>query len=267
MWSQLSHRDLWKQDLMLYTARRDLLFDRSQYWIFSYIYFLTWNQSPACASAVTDRFISSAEGLRYSFKRQRCCRLHLTRRLLCKSSLRSIPCGLHTDSSIRIAIALRARRTYLFLSHTCVRRAAVDNSGRPGINCRMSAGRLSRHSAAVNDLLKRALQSAEIPSRLEPWSACSTTRCQAAWWYDTSSVVVRQMFSVGIHLCGTSCTLIGSKSPCHLNSAVTGRCAVANEFEDEIKNKCCWCFTSSFHCVPVTIHTLWGRMERRRRAS
>ena len=45
----------------------------------------------------------------------------------------------------------------------------MDNMGRHGLSCRNSAGRLSRHST-VNDLIKRALVSAEIPSRLKPKS-------------------------------------------------------------------------------------------------
>ena len=70
------------------------------------------------------------------------------------------------NSSLRIAIALRLGAP-VCAPHVCVCSASVDSSGRHGLSCRKSAGRLSRHSA-VNDLIKRALSSAEIPSRLEP---------------------------------------------------------------------------------------------------
>lgn len=70
------------------------------------------------------------------------------------------------NSSLRIAIALRLGAS-VCAPHVCVCGASVDSSGRHGLSCRKSAGRLSRHSA-VNDLIKRALTSAEIPCRLEP---------------------------------------------------------------------------------------------------
>ena len=43
----------------------------------------------------------------------------------------------------------------------------MDALGRHGLSCRNQIGRFPRHSQ-VNDLVKRALSSAEIPSRLEP---------------------------------------------------------------------------------------------------
>ena len=43
----------------------------------------------------------------------------------------------------------------------------VDSTGRHGLSCKYSKGRFSRH-AALNDIIRRALSSANIPSRLEP---------------------------------------------------------------------------------------------------
>jgi hypothetical protein len=51
------------------------------------------------------------------------------------------------------------------MPHVCG--STVDSSGVHGLSCRKSSGRQARH-AAVNDLIKRALASAEVPSRLEP---------------------------------------------------------------------------------------------------
>ena len=45
--------------------------------------------------------------------------------------------------------------------------AAVDERGLHGLSCRFSKGRHSRN-AALNDLVKRSLDSAKIPSHLEP---------------------------------------------------------------------------------------------------
>ena len=53
--------------------------------------------------------------------------------------------------------------------HKCICGVDVDSSGIHGLSCRKSAGRHVRHSA-LNDLVKRALTSAEVPSRLEPSS-------------------------------------------------------------------------------------------------
>ena len=52
---------------------------------------------------------------------------------------------------------------------TCVCGAQVDSSGTHGLACRKSAGRHIRHNA-VNDLIKRALASTDIPAMLEPSS-------------------------------------------------------------------------------------------------
>ena len=45
--------------------------------------------------------------------------------------------------------------------------AAVDELGTHGLSCRFSKGRHSRH-AALNDIIKHALDSAKIPCHLEP---------------------------------------------------------------------------------------------------
>lgn len=149
------------------------------------------------------------------------------------------------NSSLRIAIALRLGAP-ICLPHVCVCGAAVDNTGRHGLSCRKSAGRLSRHSA-VNDLIKRALMSAEIPSRLEPKSLTrnddkrpdgltltpwSSGRC-LAWDF----------------------TCPDTMAPSHLNTAVSRQGAVASEAEDKKRSK--YASISSTYCfVPVAIETL-----------
>ena len=53
-------------------------------------------------------------------------------------------------------------------SHTCSSCGSeVDELGTHGLSCQFSKGRHSRH-AAVNDIIRRALDSARIPSHLEP---------------------------------------------------------------------------------------------------
>ena len=86
--------------------------------------------------------------------------------------LHAIPCSSVgtrlDDTSMRIAVSLRLGAT-LCAPHTCVCGQHVDSTGTHGLACRKSSGRLVRHNA-VNDLIKRALTSANIPAMLEPKS-------------------------------------------------------------------------------------------------
>ena len=70
------------------------------------------------------------------------------------------------DFSFKIAVGLRLGCP-ICVPHLCVCGNQVDELGTHGLSCKFSAGRISRHHA-VNDLIKRALISAEIPTVLEP---------------------------------------------------------------------------------------------------
>ena len=75
--------------------------------------------------------------------------------------------GLHLDdSSVRVAVALRTG-AQLCEPHPCRCGRRVDRLGHHGLSCRYSAGRLPRHSN-LNDVVKRALATAGMPSWLEP---------------------------------------------------------------------------------------------------
>ena len=83
------------------------------------------------------------------------------------SALPSPPLGTHLDNeTIRISVGLRLG-IKLCHPHKCHCGAQVDEFGTHGLSCRKSAGRLSRHSA-INDIIKRACASINIPSILEP---------------------------------------------------------------------------------------------------
>jgi hypothetical protein len=73
---------------------------------------------------------------------------------------------LMSDECFRIATALRIGGE-TGQPHTCPCGADVSTLGHHGLSCQRSAGRLSRH-ATVNDVIKRALQTAEVPSIKEP---------------------------------------------------------------------------------------------------
>ena len=84
--------------------------------------------------------------------------------------LNAVPCSSVgtrlDDTSLRIAVSLCLGAS-MCAPHTCISGQQVDSSGVHGLSCRKSAGRLMRHYA-VNDLIKRALASASVPSMLEP---------------------------------------------------------------------------------------------------
>lgn len=67
---------------------------------------------------------------------------------------------------LRIAIALRVGAK-VCEQHSCRCGRQMDERGLHGLSCRFSAGRHPRH-AAMNDVVKRALLRAGIPSNLEP---------------------------------------------------------------------------------------------------
>jgi len=78
------------------------------------------------------------------------------------------PLGTMLDNeSLRIAAGLRLGST-LCHPHTCLRCGeAVDERGTHSLSCLKSAGRWSRHSA-LNDIIKRACASVNVPTLLEP---------------------------------------------------------------------------------------------------
>jgi len=83
------------------------------------------------------------------------------------NSLPSSTLGTHLDNStFRISIALRTGQS-VCEPHTCTCGEIVNSNGLHGLSCHKSAGRWSRHSS-INDIIKRALVSAEVPAILEP---------------------------------------------------------------------------------------------------
>ena len=68
--------------------------------------------------------------------------------------------------SFRVAIALRVGAD-ICIPHSCRCGGRMDRRGLHGLSCKYSAVRFPRHSA-MNDVIKRALQKAGLPSVLEP---------------------------------------------------------------------------------------------------
>lgn len=70
------------------------------------------------------------------------------------------------DDSLRVAVALRLG-CKVCEPHTCTCSSMVEADGHHALNCRRCTGRFPRHHA-LNDIIRRALISANIPCVLEP---------------------------------------------------------------------------------------------------
>ena len=70
------------------------------------------------------------------------------------------------NDTLRIGVALRVGLT-VCIPHRCKCGRMVDTFGTHPLSCRFSAGHIPRHSA-LNDVVRRGLSAAGIPSMLEP---------------------------------------------------------------------------------------------------
>jgi len=150
-----------------------------------------------------------------------------------------------SNKSLRIAIALRLGAP-VCAEHRCVCGTTVDISGLHGLSCQKSKGRIARHTA-VNGLIKRALLSAEIPSRLEP--------ANLLYGDDKRPDGVTTMpWSRGQSL-AWDFTCPDTLAVSHLNDAVTGPGQVANHAEHLKMDKYA-ALSSEYQFVPIAIETL-----------
>jgi hypothetical protein len=154
-------------------------------------------------------------------------------------------------SSLRISVALRLGAPVCAL-HVCICGSAVDSTGRHGRSCRKSACRLSRRGA-VNDIIKRALSSAEVPCRLEPPSLMRDDGKRP----DRMSM---SPWSNG-HCFVWDFTCPNTLAHSHLNSAVCEAGVVAREAEIRkwLKYSACQRFTASCR-LPSRHMVQWARM-------
>jgi len=149
------------------------------------------------------------------------------------------------DTSLRIAVSLRLGAT-ICAPHTCVCGQQVDSSGVHGLACRKSAGRHMRHNA-VNDLIKRALASANVPSMLEPKSLARDDGKRP------DGLTVLPWANGRCMVWDFTCpdTLAVS----HLNRAVISPGAVANEAESRKSTKY-RSLSALYSFMPVAVETL-----------
>ena len=163
--------------------------------------------------------------------------------------LQAMPCSAVgtrlDDASLRIAVALRLGAS-VCAPHSCVCGGAVDEFGAHGLSCRKSAGRHSRHSA-LNDIIKRSLATAEIPSRLEPTSLARSDGKRP----DGMSMMPWKQGRCLVWDVTCPDTLASS----HLNHAVTGAGEVATVAESNKRTKYEE-IARTFHFIPIAVETL-----------
>lgn len=163
--------------------------------------------------------------------------------------LHAVPCSSVgtrlDDTSLRIAVSLRLGAP-MCAPHTCVCGQLVDSSGVHGLVCRKSAGRHARHNA-VNDLIKRALASANVPSVLEPTSLCRDDGKRP------DGLTVLPWANGRCLVWDFTCpdTLAAS----HINRAVLNPGAVANDAESRKASKY-RSLSATYTFTPVAVETL-----------
>ena len=163
--------------------------------------------------------------------------------------LNAVPCSAVgtrlDDTSLRLAIALRLE-AIMCAPHTCVCGIQVGGDGTHGLACRKSAGRQMRHNA-VNDLIKRALVSANVPSLLEPNSLCRDDGKRP------DGLTVLPWANGRCLVWDFTCpdTLAAS----HLNRAVLGSGVVANGAESRKSIKYS-SLSALYRFIPIAIETL-----------
>ena len=149
------------------------------------------------------------------------------------------------DATLRIAIALRLG-ALVCAPHRCICGVDIDCSGVHGLSCSKLAGRHMRHSA-LNDLIKRALASAEVPSRLEPTSLSRSDGKRP----DGLTLMPWKQGKCMVW----DVTFPDTLAPSHLNRAVTGPGAVASFAEVNKSSKYAELSRTHFF-VPIAVESM-----------
>ena len=151
-----------------------------------------------------------------------------------------------SDDVVRIAAGLRLG-VPLCRSHPCISCGAdVNVHGTHGLSCRFSKGRHSRH-ASINDIIKRALESAKVPCHLEPTGLFRSDGKRP----DGASIVPWKCGKVLVW----DATCPDTLAPSHSSLAVREAGAVAADAEYKKTQKYTH-LSSSHNFVPIAVETL-----------
>ena len=146
--------------------------------------------------------------------------------------------------TLRVAIALRLGAD-VCSPHCCKCGSLADSKGYHALTCRFSAGRHPRHTA-LNDVVRRALMSARIPSLLEP------TGVDRGDGKRPDGITVFP-FSKGKCLAWDA-TCVNTFAESHVISAAVSAGAAARDTEDK-KRKKYDDLTKRFHFEPLAFET------------
>ena len=155
--------------------------------------------------------------------------------------------GLRMDNDVvRIAVGLRLGLP-LCHPHACSDCGAqVNEFGSHGLSCRFSRGRHSRH-ASLNDIIKRSLATAKVPSHLEPAGLYRADGKRP----DGASVVPWKRGRILVW----DATCVDTLAPSYRSLAASGSGAVADDAEHRKKAR--YAHLEATHLfTPVAIETL-----------
>ena len=159
------------------------------------------------------------------------------------------------DDVIRIAVGLRLGLP-LCRPHECSNCGAqIEEFGTHGMSCRFSRGRHSRH-ASLNDIIKRSLDTAKIPSHLEPSGLYRSDGKRP----DGASVVPWTRGEILVW----DATCVDTLAPSHRVLAAREAGAVADDAEHRKRVKYTH-LESTHYFIPVAIETL-GAMGQEARS-
>ena len=153
------------------------------------------------------------------------------------------PLGLRlSDDVVTVAFGLRLGIP-IYRPHICA--SCGEALGAQGLSCRFSKGRHSRH-AALNDIVKRTLESVKIPCHLEPSGLFRSDGKRP----DGASIVPWKGRKVLIW----DATCPDTLAPSHLSLAVREAGAVADDAEFRKMQK--YSVVSSHYFVPLAVESL-----------
>ncbi|XP_047996131.1 uncharacterized protein LOC125233995 [Leguminivora glycinivorella] len=148
------------------------------------------------------------------------------------------------NDSLRIAVALRLG-CKVCEAHRCVCGVMVEEDGHHGLSCLKCAGRFSRHHA-INDAIRRALVSANVPCVLEPPGLCRTDGKRP----DGLTLVPWQKGRCLLW----DATCVSTFAPSHLNLTVRSAGSAA-EYAAKMKHAKYSALEPMYDFVPVAVET------------
>lgn len=158
--------------------------------------------------------------------------------------------GLKLDNeSLRISVALRLG-VQITMPYTCVCGKPVQGTATHGLDCRKSSGKHARHSE-VNNIIKRALTAAGVPSQLEPAGLSRDDGKRP----DGATIIPWSQGKCAVW----DFTCVNTVAASHIASASTRACAPCEGAENKKRSKYS-SLSNVYDFNPVAVETMgpWG---------